>query len=380
VHRAKRKADNMKSRILLFLLACGAAAVPTRPGEAGEKNAPDTKTAKAFREDCAAKAAAANTMTVAGWDSWLFLANELRHVGAGKFWDQDAQKVSRANRAETRDPLPAILDYKQRLERLGIELILVPVPPKAFIYPDKVSAAVKVGKADQPPRLDVYHQRFYRLLRDKGVKVIDLADDLLAHRLDNDGAMYCRTDTHWSGLACVRVAQRLAKELKCRPWMRDVPRLGFTSREEMVSVEGDLLRAMKQDARPAPEVLRLRIVEVKTDFGPQPVEPDRASPVLLLSDSHGLVFHTGGDMYTTGAGLADQLAMELGFPVDLLGVRGSGATPARVALYRRGRADPDYIARKKVIIWCFAAREFTETTGWSEVPVVKATQMKTEKQ
>ena len=32
--------------------------------------------------------------------------------------------------------------------------------------------------------------------------------------------------------------------------------------------------------------------------------------------------------------------------------------------------DPGYIARKKAIIWCFSAREFTESAGWSVVPVV----------
>jgi alginate O-acetyltransferase complex protein AlgJ len=93
--------------------------------------------------------------------------------------------------------------------------------------------------------------------------------------------------------------------------------------------------------------------------------------VLLLGDSHNLIFHEGGDMLATGAGLPDQLALELGFPVDLIGVRGSGATPARVNLLRRARANPDYLRKKKLIIWCFSAREFTESSGWQKVPVVR---------
>ena len=74
-------------------------------------------------------------------------------------------------------------------------------------------------------------------------------------------------------------------------------------------------------------------------------------------------------MHARGAGLADQLALELGFAVDLIAVRGSGATPVRISLYRQCKKDPGYIVRKKVIIWCFSAREFTESTGWSVVPV-----------
>ena len=38
-------------------------------------------------------------------------------------------------------------------------------------------------------------------------------------------------------------------------------------------------------------------------------------PVILLADSHGLIFSAGGDMHTTGAGLGEQLAHELGIPV-----------------------------------------------------------------
>ena len=69
--------------------------------------------------------------------------------------------------------------------------------------------------------------------------------------------------------------------------------------------------------------------------------------------------------------MPDQLAVELGTPVDLIGVRGSGATPARVSLMRKARGNPDYLSNKKVIIWCLTAREFTESTGWSKVPIRK---------
>ena len=95
---------------------------------------------------------------------------------------------------------------------------------------------------------------------------------------------------------------------------------------------------------------------------------DKTSPVILLGDSHTLVFHSGQELHGTGAGLADQLAAELGIAVDVIGVRGSGATPARVNLLRRAKAEPAYLAGKKAVIWCFAAREFTESTGWSLVP------------
>ena len=112
----------------------------------------------------------------------------------------------------------------------------------------------------------------------------------------------------------------------------------------------------------------------RTSNGLKPVDPNPNSPVILMADSHGLIFHVGGDMLASGAGLADQLALEMGFAVDLIAVRGSGATPARVNLYRRAKRK-GYLAKKKVLIWCIAAREFTESVdGWGKVPVLKKTQ------
>ena len=90
---------------------------------------------------------------------------------------------------------------------------------------------------------------------------------------------------------------------------------------------------------------------------------------MLLGDSHNLVFHSGEDMHATASGLADQLAFELGIAVELVAVRGSGATPARVNLLRRAQRDPDYWSGKRLVIWCFAARELTESDGWSLVPI-----------
>ena len=96
---------------------------------------------------------------------------------------------------------------------------------------------------------------------------------------------------------------------------------------------------------------------------------DSASPIVLLGDSHNLVFHAGGDMHATGAGLPDQLAFELGMPVDLVAVRGAASIAARVNLLWRAQRDPEYWDGKRMVVWCFAARELTEGDGWPPVPI-----------
>ncbi|MDA0767579.1 MAG: hypothetical protein O3A92_12245 [Verrucomicrobia bacterium] len=54
-------------------------------------------------------------------------------------------------------------------------------------------------------------------------------------------------------------------------------------------------------------------------------------------------------------------AFDLQFPVPTKTNRSQGLHRARLALQA-------YLAGKKAVIWCFAAREFTESNGWSLVP------------
>jgi alginate O-acetyltransferase complex protein AlgJ len=353
----------MKAKIV-----CGCAAFVMMSGLA-----PAQEPAVAFGAICAARADAAASMTVPGRDGWFFLMSELRHIGAGPFWGEAAAKVSQATRPDARDPLPAILSFKTQLDQHGIELILVPVPPKAFLFPDKLSDQVTVKGDDEPPRLDVNLREFYRLLAEKGVTVLDLWPEFAPVRLGPEGPMYCRTDTHWSGMACVRVARRLAAELAKRPWLADTKRTKFDTEEKEITVRGDLIVDLKP--LPAGESLRLRYVGTRTAAGLTPVPDDARSPVLVLADSHGLVFHAGGDLLASGAGLTDQLACELGFAVDMIASRGDGITTVRADLIRKARADPAWLAAKKVVIWCFTAREFTESSnGWRVLPPFKKTE------
>jgi len=326
--------------------------------------------ASAFRRCCAEKAAASgDTLSVAGADGWLFLANELRHIGVGAFWGEAAATASRA-RPEDADPLPVILDFKAQLDGLGIELILLPVPPKAVIFPDMLSDKVETPVDGRPPpRLDTTHQDFYQLLRENGINVLDLTEVFLASRNAEEGPPYCLRDSHWSGVGCILAAGLVAEIIRERDWYESLKRTRFNGEIMATPINGDLSGSLVAGPRPGEETLRLR--KVTTAQG-ELVTPDPDSPVILLGDSHNLVFHAGGDMLASGAGLADQLALELGFAVDLLAVRGSGATPARINLYRRNSSQPGYLDGKKVVVWCFAAREFTEGQGWRIVPVRRA--------
>lgn len=304
-------------------------------------------------------ARAAGAPVLAADGGWLYLSAELRFLASGDFWGDSAADTGRALNPAHRDPLEPIDDFNRQLADLDIRLLLVPVPPKALIYP----APLGCTRETAHPALERL-RRFYALLRERGVEVLDLSDDFLQPAALAEGELYCKTDSHWSGLGVQRAAKRIADWIRAQ----DSVALGLDSmawkteaRERHIT--GDLTRMLRGSET---EALPITVVH---DDGGQPPRIDPGSPILLLGDSHVLVFHEGGDMHASGAGLPDHLAAALGRTVDALGVRGSGATTSRISFMRRMKATPDFVKTKKVVIWCFAAREFTEADAWRFVPL-----------
>ena len=309
------------------------------------------------------------TITVPGKEGWLFFGPELRFVSAGRFWGKAAAKVSKATKLEFADPLPAIVDFYHQLKKMGVELLLVPIPPKSVVYPDFLSDKLLISHENTPVRIDTESQAFYQLLRKEGIQVLDLTFFFLSNRFHREGVLFCKQDTHWSGNGCVLAARKIHEEIQGRPWLKTIPRSAYLTAWKFLPIEGDLWKAL-EDKNLHQEILSVRQVGTGSVGALKSIVPDRKSPVLLVGDSHNLVFHAGEDMQTRDAGLPDQLAMELGFPVDLAAVRGSGATSARVNLLRRAQRDPHYWKTKKLVIWCFASREFTQSDGWKKVPLL----------
>lgn len=303
----------------------------------------------------AAEAEAQKTTVISGKEEWLFFAPELRSMSVRQFWGDAARKVSRGSNPEFADPLPAILDFKAQLDSAGISLIFVPIPAKATIYPEMISE-----HGTMTARTDEYHQKFYDILRGHGVNVLDLTPLFLKNRFTDAGPVYCKQDTHWSGQGCVLAAEAIAKAIGTPSWIADIPKRSVETETATVEIIGDLWKELGDETL---QKEQLRLTYVGENIGAS----WRGSPVVLLGDSHSLVFHAGGDMHVQGAGLPDHLADQLGFRVDVVAVRGSGATPSRLNLFRRR----DKMRGKRVVVWCLSVREFTEGQGWRLVPVIQ---------
>jgi alginate O-acetyltransferase complex protein AlgJ len=286
-----------------------------------------------------------NVLTgIPGIDGWLFFAPELKHLKATE---------GLTNQIENPQAIEAIIDFNQQLQKAGIRLLVVPVPGKAAIYPDKLAAGL------QPPTTLPFpaDSDFCARLRSNGVPVLDLADTFHQNR-DKGATLYCKTDSHWSPEGIRIAASEISKNLSDLSGSQSSPSIPMTNSPQSLTFRGDL-----SPTNGSTETIILNSVSSEG----HPVTVSRSSPVLLLGDSHNLVFHSGGDMHAEGAGLPDQLALTLGFPVDLVAVMGSGATAARWSLARRH----DNLAGKKIVIWCFTARDLTEGGRWDKVPVIR---------
>ena len=301
------------------------------------------------------KLTAAEAAGVRGADGWYFATAELRAYSAGKFWGDAAATASRA--PKDKDPLPTIVAFNDMLKQVGVPLIVVPVPGKVVLYPDKLDPPLHVDS-----RLDGTHVAFFDELRKAGVTVIDVEPDFRTLRTSGVDP-FCKQDPHWSPRGLEAAAKRMADLVKGQAWYVGVAKHKATTTEQPVEVRGDIVAALLRDGGQPPERLTLQQVKLDGDW----VDSDAASPVVLMGDSHTLVFHRP-DLLGEHAGLSDQLAALLGFPVDLVGVMGGGANASRVALARRR----DNLAGKKVVLWVFRASEFSETDeGWRPIPVIR---------
>ena len=286
--------------------------------------------------DRAAAAEAKGETFVEAPAAFRFLPSELRF----------ADKLSSPDISTMAEPaVAAIADFASQLKEAGTSLAVVPVPPKVL-----VQGASSGFSGDEQKAMRVGWEKIMADLSAQGVQVVDLLADFLQAK----EPVFCLRDTHWSGHGINVAVTRLLPSLQAA----GIPvktEIGKQPWKEIV-INGDL--------GGEPEGVELRF--------PQAFTSGQPSPVLLLGDSHVLVFHQGGDLHATGAGLPEQLADVLGNLPEVMGVRGSGATSSRLQLARRVRSAPGYLGSKKMIVWVFAGREFTEADAWKKIPVVPA--------
>ncbi|MHC4199963.1 MAG: alginate O-acetyltransferase AlgX-related protein [Planctomycetota bacterium] len=301
-----------------------------------------------------------NEKVLIGREGWLFHKPGLLYPAGPDFRSARAERDATDAGVKRWDPLPAILAFRDELEARGIALVVVPIPVKPQIYPERLT---RLYDRSLGPPGNSGQEEFFRRLEAEGVTVLDFARTLWDAKAL--GEVYMPLDTHWTPSGMATFAEALAEEL-----VRRYPRIRgerpFETRQRTVANRGDVYEMLELPPWPRRYEPREVALERVVDAGSgRPVEPDRASPVVLLGDSFTNVFSMSEMKWGDHAGLGEHLAMRLGRTLDVIAVNGGAPTSTRKTLALR-----ESLAGKKLVVWTFATRELALSgTEWAIVPL-----------
>jgi hypothetical protein len=263
----------------------------------------------------------------------------------------------------TNDPLAAIVDFRDQLAARGIRLMVMPVPNKESIYPDRLTPRADALRGVLAP----YMQDLLAGLRAANVEVVDLFEEFGQARRQAGSTprppLYLAQDTHWSPAGVDLAAKTVARRLMELGWVQP-GQVDYHGRAVPVRRLGDVLRMMQVpliEQRANPESVPC-IQSVRRDNSePYKDEPD--AEILVLGDSFMRIYQQDEP---GAAGFIAHLAKELKQPLISLVNDGGGSTLVRQEL--RGR--PAFLKNKKVVLWEFVERDIgLGLEGWKLVPL-----------
>lgn len=315
---------------------------------------------------------------VVGWVSWkAFLMYEIRDhrldlivrsdqvsEWRGVFYEPQELKISSArslvqpstgeDKDAFKDPVEPVVDFARRLEARGVELWVIPIPPRPVINASNMRGWGFIGPGSS--HYTAPWAAYLEALRARGVTVIDMAPTFQAGAREEEESWVHKGDHHWTNPAIVATAKELAERLRLKGFATDLAPVQTTATwSEVTKGPTGAYRKLAPD-----ETVRVR--SIRGERG-QPIpnsSPD--SPVLVFGDSHvGWYGKWHGD-------LGRQLSHELGGQVDAFEIHSGGATRAREELARRDWNEPGYIDSKRVIIWTILGTAI-RTHEWRIVPL-----------
>ncbi len=266
----------------------------------------------------------------------------------------------------------AILDFARQLKDRGVPLLLVIVPNKTMIYPERITGDL-VEESPAP----LYHPdeaEFVEQLGQAGIDVQDLTEGMMSMKtqpLKFKYPVFLPTDSHWTPETMQGFARSLAAHIRKQyPTAAAPTPLATSARVHDEHSHGD-------------QVLSLR--HSTTIFAPESVglvtisgtDNDRDSPVTLLGDSLVNIFDDPTLGYAPaanaprqGAGFAQHLAFYLGRRIDTIAINHGGATQVWREFAKRYE---DEVRAKKLVVWLVSATDILRYPStrepWETVPL-----------
>jgi hypothetical protein len=288
---------------------------------------------------------------VAGADGWAYYGPDIHYLSERYFRDL------KSARSED-DPAETVVDFARQLADRNIHLLVVPVPAKPSVAPERLGRSLRPSLA-----LSVHTRRFMEELRGRGVDVLDLDTPLVHEQSEHPEhpRLYLAADTHWTGdgtrvaaaLVATRVREILGRDAQPKRSYRrepmtvlrhpDIPRMSRLPREA--------------SAFPPESTVAYRVL----DESGEPYSDSDDAQILLLGDSFSRIYQTDEP---EAAGLIANLAYELGTPLSSIVNDGGASTLVRQELART----PELLDGKRLVIWAFVERDLRfGMKGWQKI-------------
>ena len=344
---------------------------------------------------------------ILGLDHWLFYRPDVRYLleldrlevdTSSSAWVLSTEAVTRRQSV-----IKAILHFQIQLKERGIELLVVPVPGKPGIYPDKVTSRFSHDESNlQSPTGELLKE-----LERRGVATVNLFTLFKEQRKRSTSSgssasseLYLAQDTHWTPAGAQLAAQYVAQKLKTLEWLKEGNK-EFKTQRIQVKRNGDVLDMMQipgvygrfsaetvECEQVLDPVLGMMVPSASDRPGTYKYPTQQAS-VLVLGDSFCRIYQlpepkslgeiaSGGateamikkDESSTrkllpgSAGFLSHLALAMKSPVDSIVSDGGASTDVR----KRLNMNPEILEGKKVVIWEFIERDIQSgREGWELV-------------
>jgi alginate O-acetyltransferase complex protein AlgJ len=281
-----------------------------------------------------------------GQDGFLFFRRSLEYVLSG---DLQAQPPAQ-------NPFPTLVAYKRYLQRLGVDFLLVPVPTKPEVFPDKLRGS----RQNQLPVLNPYSRKLLLELAEANVEVVDLLPVYLQARAgerSDEEPLFGRQDTHWTDRGLRLAASTIAARIKRYPWYPLLRKRAVRYTTQRVTFErhGDLHSRLRPSEQRRFKPAVLSGTRVIAPDG-KPYEEDPESPIVVMGDSFAGIYQR---IYCENAGIAAQIAHQIGFSVDSVMSYGGGPD-VRNKLARRGEPT---LKKMRLLVWILISRDFYNYWG-----------------
>jgi alginate O-acetyltransferase complex protein AlgJ len=304
-----------------------------------------------------------NEKAFVGNDGWLFYRNGITYLTQGGFLQADILKARSKKEVDVQvDPRIAIIDFARQLNERNIKLILLPVPVKPMIYPEKFSTHFSLLDS---PLQNASFAKFKTEMEDAGITVIDLAP-VMWQAKKSGIETFLRTDTHWTPAMMELCAKLVAEKLNKNHQLSERKKL-YQKVPMKVKNQGDIALMLGIEA--VETLYPLQQVSInKISYDKSRWQPSRQAEVLLLGDSFANIYSLPGMKWGDSAGLPEQLSYFMQRDIDCILRNDAGAYATRKILSRELRRNRDRLQGKKVVIWEFAVRELT-LGNWPILPM-----------